>query len=511
MKAATHNLVAAFSILTKKTIMKKLILTGILALTSLNIFASSELKLDIVRGVRDTLHTDQSTIICVTSPGAQARVNGIESKVYKTGSFEAPINLLPGANKVSIEVKLGTQELSKEINIVRIDAPKPKKSEASATSDATMMYTDALYVKTTDGAYLQYGNGSDRLGGSKMGFIDTDITLKAIGEKGNLYCVRLASDRIAYIPKSYTKPSEYAGVAINTGGWSISNNGRCDRVAISLPRRLPYQYTTELNPNTISIDIFGATDNSNWITQRSLELGIIDHYDFRQVSEDVYRVILHLKNPLQWGYQVSYEGNNLIIDVRHAPKSLKLKDLVIGLDAGHGGSSPGAYSPSGLREKDVNLDIVMRVDRLLRSEGARTVLTRDSDIALSMAERKRIWADAMVDLAVSVHNNAAESPSVDGTAVLYKHLFCRPFSLCMTKRLVETGLNLFGLVQNFNFSLNAPTLYPECLVEGMFMSNLADEERLADPDFRQLVAEKIVAGIKDYLRQAGELERKASR
>lgn len=367
-----------------------------------------------------------------------------------------------------------------------------------------LMYAKPKYLVSTSGAYLQYGNGGDRLGGSKMGFIDANIPLTAEGENGRLYRVRLGSDRIAYIPKEYTAEGKDTGGAVNTGGWSVTNTGRADRIAISLPKRLPYQYMTNLDPNTITVDIFGATDNSNWITQHTLDLGIIDFFDFRQLGEDVYRVNIHLKGKNQWGYQVRYEGNTLQIDVRHAPKSLKLKDLVIGLDAGHGGEYPGAISPDGYKEKDVNLDIIQRVDKLLRKEGAKTVLTRSGDTGPSMGERKRIWADAMVDLAVSVHNNASDNASVKGTAVLYKHLFCRPMALCVTNRLLETGLDLFGVVQNFNFSLNGPTLYPEVLVEGMFMSNVDDMARLADPSFRQKVAEKIVAGIKDYLRAASK-------
>ena len=91
--------------------------------------------------------------------------------------------------------------------------------------------------------------------------------------------------------------------------------------------------------------------------------------------------------------------------------------------------------------------------------------------------------------------------SSPGTAVLYKHLFCRPLAQAVTARLLETGLPLFGIVQNFNFSLNGPTEFPEVLVEGMFMSSLEEEEKLADPAFRRKVAEKIAAAIEDYLKE----------
>lgn len=481
------------------------ILLSLLAATAAQ--ASEPLQLKVARGIRDTMYTASAHMICLTEPQTKAYVNGKEVHVYKTGCFEAKIDLQPGDNKIDIVTTNGERKTEKQVSIFRKEKKKAKKSSGSR-ENGTLMYQQPVFIKSTAGAYLQYGNGSDRLGGSKMGFIDGDITLKAIGEKGNLYCVRLAPDRIAYINKEYTVPSASGTETVNTGNWTITNTGNSDKVVIRLPRRLPYLYMTDIDPNSITVDIFGATDNSNWMIQESRRLGAIDYFYFRQPGEDVYRVVLRLKGALQWGYDVKYEGSNLVIEVRHEPASLKLKDLTIGIDAGHGGDS-GACSVSGLQERFVNLDIAQKVDSILRREGAKTVMTRNKEMRLSMAERKKILADARVDLSVSIHNNSTTDPETNGNAIFYKHLFCRPLALAVSNRVLETGLGYFGVVQNFNFSLNAPTLYPECLVESMFMSNLADEERLADPKFRTLLAEKIVAGIKDYLRGAEQLRKKS--
>lgn len=467
---------------------------------------AEELALKIYSRVPDTTRVAKHTIVAVTSPGAEASIGGEAVHVYRTGSFGAEVSLRPGDNLIPVEARLGSESARRELKIFYDTVPKtplPYKAELE------MRFPEPRYVRTRAGAYLQYGNGDDRLGGSKMGFVDEGIVLKAIGDKGSLYCVRLGEGRVGYIPKILTVEAvapEPAG-AVNTGSWSVADAGDTDRITVSLPRRLAYQYTTDLEPSTIAVDIFGATDNSNWITQRTTELGIVDYVDFRQVSSDIYRVIIRLKDKYQWGFHVGYEcdGTALTIDVRHRPKSLALRDLTIGLDAGHGGEYPGAVSPSGLVEKDVNLDIIRHIQRILEAKGAKVVMTRTGDTGPSMGERKRIWREAKVDLAVSVHNNsgggALASP---GTAVLYKHLFCRPLAQAVTGRLLETGLPLFGIVQNFNFSLNGPTEFPEVLVEGMFMSSLREEELLADPEFRRKVAEKIVAGLEDYLRGAGK-------
>lgn len=460
--------------------------------------------LRIVESPRDTVTRATAEIVGATEPGTAVTVNGLAVKVYKTGTFATTVDLASGANDIRVDaVASNGATVTRTLQCFRADrhlaVPLTTEEESPV-----MMYASPRQVVTIEGAYLQYGNGDDRLGGSKMGFIDPEIVLEAIGTKGSLYCVRLASDRIAYIPKRLTRPADMAtptGV-VNTESWSIVNTGRTDDVTIGLPRRLAYRYSTESSPSAIVVDIFGATDNSNWITQRTLDLGIIDHTDFRQVGEDTYRVYIYLKTSHVWGYTVGYDGigSTLRISVRHRPE-LTLKGMTIGLDAGHGGENPGAISPSGLLEKDVNLDIIMRVRDLLHKRGARTVLTRDGDTGPSMSRRKQIWREGNVDIAVSVHNNAAGSYKATGTAVLYKHSFDRDLAMCVARRLVQTGLDLFGVVGNFNFSLNGPTFCPNVLVEGMFMSSPEDEQRLADPSFRQQVAEKIVQGLEDYLRQ----------
>ena len=91
-----------------------------------------------------------------------------------------------------------------------------------------------------------------------------------------------------------------------------------------------------------------------------------------------------------------------------------------------------------------------------------------------------------------------------GTSVYYKHLFNLPLAEAIHGSMISLGLEDFGLTGNFNFSLNGPTDYPNALVEGLFMSSLPEEEMLADPEYRRLMAEKIVAGIEAFLRTASE-------
>lgn len=464
----------------------------------------AEVPLKIVRGARDTVYAQKHYIVGVTQAGFSATINGEAAKVYKTGAFGAQLKLEAGVNEVNIVVS-GSGETRTEKLVIYYDAsPRPEKKvsleEAEKMLAKRTLKSRNMYAVSKDGAYMQNGDGGDRLGGSKMGFVDAGIVFKVVGEIGDLYKVQLSQNRFAYIPQEYMEPTEQETRCVNTGSWRVVNAGKFDRVSISLPQRLPYYSWSQLDPTTICVEIFGATNNSNWITQKE-GLKMIDYVDYRQVESDVYQVIIKLKKKYAWGYSVHYEGNNLVVEVKHAPNPT-LKGMVIGLDAGHGGRYSGAVSPTGITEKEVNLLLVNEIKALLEAKGAKVVLSRDADYDVTMGGRKKIFKEANVDLMLSVHNNAGGSPLVPmGTSTYYKHIMNRDLASCLLDRLLELGLPNYGLTGNFNFSLNGPTDYPNALIEVLFMSSLPDEEMLADPQMRKKIAKQVLSGLEDYLKK----------
>jgi N-acetylmuramoyl-L-alanine amidase len=96
-------------------------------------------------------------------------------------------------------------------------------------------------------------------------------------------------------------------------------------------------------------------------------------------------------------------------------------DLVV-LDAGHGGHDEGATGPSGLREKDVVLDITQRLAKQLRSRGVEVILTRNEDRFLSLEERTAVANDARADLFLSIHANASPSRKPRGVETYFASL-----------------------------------------------------------------------------------------
>jgi len=94
------------------------------------------------------------------------------------------------------------------------------------------------------------------------------------------------------------------------------------------------------------------------------------------------------------------------------------REIVVVVDAGHGGHDPGAHGRSGLREKDVTLAISRRlVERLNAEPGMRGVLTRRDDRFLGLRERMERARSANADLFVSIHADAAQNRSARGSTV----------------------------------------------------------------------------------------------
>ena len=439
-------------------------------------------------------------IVGKTDPDAKVTVDDRAVHVYSSGCFGTAVNLGMGDNEIPVVATKKGEKASEIIKIYHRASLQPTRDK-----EATIVkrLEKPIYGLTLDGAYLQYSNGTDRLGASKMGYIPKDINLKVTDiYNDKLYRVELSANHHAYIPTEYldTKTGHAYGpnVAV-VGNWRVKNNGKTDRLTISTPERLPFKTFTEINPNTIYIDIFRAECNSNWLTQMD-DLGIVDYIDFRQVEGDVLRVIIRLKEKKNWGYSIKYDGKTMVVDIKHAP-SHRLKDLTIGLDAGHGGKYPGAVGHSGLTEKEINLRLVMLVKERLERRGAKVVLSRKDDSQVDMSERNRIFRQANVDLAISIHNNAGGSPLEEmGTSTYYKHLFCRPLADTMRRHLLGLGFKDFGLTGNFNFALGNPTDYPNALLEVLFMSSLPDEEKLRDPKWQNRIADAITAGIEDYIK-----------
>jgi N-acetylmuramoyl-L-alanine amidase len=352
--------------------------------------------------------------------------------------------------------------------------------------------------------FLKYGPGTDRLGGAKMTYLDTSVVLQVVDSLKDDFIVRLSQRHQALIPKEQVKfvndlsrPDYYL-----TSSWKVSGDEKYDYITIGLDERLPYQSIQLINPSKIVVDIYGATCNTNWITQLKSAKEIKNVY-YEQIEDDVFRLIIELKHNQHWGYSIKYKKNTLIVAVKRQPEHLSIRHMKIAIDAGHGGTSTGATGiKTGIEEKNCNLQIAQKLEKLLKRRGAEVFMTRNDDIDVSMVERTLMLREANPDLLISIHNNAASNPNVKGVSTYYRYIGFRPLSVAILDRMLDLELNNFGNIGSFNFSLNGPTEYPNCLLEVAFLSNESDEQLIMNQFFQTKVAKQIRKGINDWIRKA---------
>jgi N-acetylmuramoyl-L-alanine amidase len=214
----------------------------------------------------------------------------------------------------------------------------------------------------------------------------------------------------------------------------------------------------------------------------------------------------------------------------------------IALDPGHGGADPGATGSTGIREKDIVLDIAHRAAPLLARElGISTLLTRDLDVRVPLEERVARANAFGADLFVSIHCNAdgsragrgvmtfvldgshdqrvahvlaRENSSPDANAAELAR-FLEQFDDTATARRSTTFAHLLqrstlaslaagyprtldGGVHGAGFYVLAGAHMPAVLFETSFVSNLLEEQRLATPRYRQKLADAIVNAVRAY-------------
>ncbi len=362
------------------------------------------------------------------------------------------------------------------------------------------------YLRTTGKLpMMAYGLGEDRLGGAKMNYIDSNILLKVTDSIKEMYVVQLSKNRTAYLEKTYTKPD----TLLQQKPFYLANSfsvkavaDSFDLVSLSLDERLPYKIWMETNPNKIMVELYGLQSNTNWITQFQNNKAVKNIY-FNQKEDDIIQITIELNYQQHWGYTAAYKSKTLTIKVKHAPTDFSLTNMVIAIDAGHGGTNTGATGlKTKIKEKDYTLLFAKALEKILINKGAKVIMTRNSDTTIDNKDRVLFLQKQNPRLFISIHLNSSSKPEIQGVSTYYKHVGFRPLSVSILQKMLELNLNEFGNVGNFNFIPNAITDFPNCLVEVAFLSNEEDEKKIQDPKFHKKVADKIYLGIKDFLKHS---------
>lgn len=182
--------------------------------------------------------------------------------------------------------------------------------------------------------------------------------------------------------------------------------------------------------------------------------------------------------------------------------------ITVVVDAGHGGHDPGAVV-AGVEEKDIVLDIALRIFELSRASPIQVVLTRSTDRYVDLKERVRFAERVGAMLYISVHANYVSDPRVRGIEVYVDDT--RPPS-DPSWRLAEAVLGaLVAETKARNRGVRTQKLYlrhtdlPAVLVEVGYLSNPKERSLLLTPSYRERLARAILEGILEFLGFPGGL------
>ncbi|HEY6293780.1 MAG TPA: N-acetylmuramoyl-L-alanine amidase [Terriglobia bacterium] len=230
-------------------------------------------------------------------------------------------------------------------------------------------------------------------------------------------------------------------------------------------------------------------------------------------------------------------------------RALGLKIARIVIDPGHGGHDTGTIGPLGLEEKEVVLDVALRLGKLVEQRmGSDVVMTRSDDTFIPLEERTAIANQRSADLFISIHANASHDPSARGIEVYYLNFTSDPNSLEVAARENSTSqesvYQLQSLIKKIaltekieessefarqvDHSLESAEAHggvsppdrglkkapfvvliganmPSILAEISFLTNPRDERLLRQPQYRQQIAEGLYRGVAHYVANLGSM------
>jgi N-acetylmuramoyl-L-alanine amidase/type II secretory pathway predicted ATPase ExeA len=381
--------------------------------------------------------------------------------------------------------------------------------------------------------------------------------------------------------------------ASNVTAIQASGTANEARIVVMLDDALQYHSARISSPDRIYFDLYKArlapTVSQKTVPDESSgEAGLLKWVRAAQNADGVVRLVLDADGAKEYSAQLLSDPYRLVIDLRAQPgdapiqragtdvspadlaelssqasavpqnrlsltRALGLKINRIAIDAGHGGYDTGTIGPHGLFEKNLCLDVALRLGHLIETNipDAEVVYTRKDDRHVPLEERAAIANNANADLFVSIHANSSDIREARGVETYYLSLAATPESMELTRRenaLAQSSMHELPellkkitrtentaeskqLAVNIQSALSqhlqlvsrletnrgvkqAPFIVltganmPAVLSEISFVSNPSDEKLLLESAQRQRVAEGLYRGIATYLESLHSLPHK---
>lgn len=315
----------------------------------------------------------------------------------------------------------------------------------------------------------------------KDGIVDPNIKIETEGDRLIIYPEKDIWKNISYMPQGKDK-------------LLVINNLERTRYEVD--------YNSTTNTMEITIPSESVDLNEGFATVKD---GLVDEIEVTKYKEDT-KVILRFKAGLEYTVLSGRKDSNIQISLRREPGTINTNKTIV-IDAGHGGTAPGAISVNGTKEKDINLQVSLKLESILRSLGYNVVMTRSGDQTLGLYERSDLANNLNADIFVSIHSNSHTNRDIAGLQVLYCPLYDSnkksqdqyPLAKSiMDAVLASTGAADKGIIPRKDLVVVRETKMPAVLVEVGFLSNAAEEKLITNDSYQNKIVEGIVTGIQNY-------------
>ncbi len=336
------------------------------------------------------------------------------------------------------------------------------------------------------------------------------------------------------------------------------------RVIIDLSQPVEFTKKRLSGPDRLYFDLKNSNISKKIQNNLPVGDGILKSVRAGQFAPDTVRIVLDLETMDDFNAYILDDPTKLVIDVNaRKPEKRVVTGRVVVLDPGHGGHDPGAVGKKGLQEKDVVLDVALKVREILSTEpDIEVVLTRDRDVFIRLEERSLIALQKEADLFVSIHANASPNRAARGIETYLQNWTNEEEAIRVAarenyvslKRMKEkmaqyksddlgkilSDLNrdhkrdesvaLANYVQSSLYSnvarvhaktvnlgvkhamffvLMGASMPPSILAEISFVSNPEEEKLLASDSYRAVIAKSIASGIKTYFSSSAPVQKVA--
>ena len=418
----------------------------------------------------------------------------VESKDKKTNVISFPSKI----GEIKLENINGKQ-------VISIEGAGNTKYSTMRLSNPERIVVDLLDASLREGTYFNYDydlgfikgiRGSQFAADSNYSSIDRIVRVVLDVKEGAEGCdIRIDSqdDKLTIFPEksiweyiSYDVDGKHRSLNIENlekTSYLVENYPELKMLEIRIPSE-----ATELE------DGVGKTKD-----------GLVDEINVTRNKDEVV-VQIRYKRSIEFEVTSKKVDHNINLNIRRN-SNIKPSDRLIVIDPGHGGRYPGAISPNGTREKDINLSISLKTEKALKDLGYNVLMTRDIDEYIGLYDRTDLANENYADIFVSFHANSFGNRNIYGIQVLYcpaqkgnnKDMDQYPLAKSVMDELLKgTGANDKGIIQRPDIAVLRTSNMPAILIEVGFLTNEDEEKLIKSDEYQNKIVESTIKGIENY-------------